>query len=106
MEDAMRLTPSDAEPGLWVNPNWQEGTPGMFAVVIGVSHYPHLADGEVPAPETFGLGQLRVSALTAFEVFRWLARDTVLRTAPWPNAGFSSRRLRRRRNTYPGSQSI
>jgi hypothetical protein len=73
MEDAMRLTPSDAEPGLWVNPDWQEGSPGMFAVVIGVSRYLHLAEGESPAPETFGLGQLRVSALTAFEVFRWLA---------------------------------
>jgi hypothetical protein len=69
----MRLEPSNAEPGLWVNLDCQAGEPGTFAVVIGVSRYAHLADGEAPARETYGLGQLKVSALTAFEVFRWLA---------------------------------
>ena len=86
----MRLTPSDAEPGLWVNPNWQEGTPGMFAVVIGVSHYLHLEGGETPADtldeawirEARRLGQLQVSALTAFEFFCWLRQHYRLDSAP------------------------
>jgi hypothetical protein len=55
-----------------VNPDWHEGEPGTFAVIIGSSAYKHLAEGDFPAAETFGLGQLRVSAFTAFEVFRWL----------------------------------
>ena len=71
----MRLEARDDEPGLWVNPHWQEGTPGAFAVVIGVSAYAHLEGGETPADETYGLGQLQVSALTAYRFFRWLADD-------------------------------
>ena len=70
----MSLEARTTEPGLWVNPAWQAGTPGTFAVIIGVSAYPHLAGGEAEVPETFGLGQLRVSALTAYEVFRWLSQ--------------------------------
>jgi hypothetical protein len=58
-----------------VNPDWQEGTPGAFAVVIGISTYLHLEGGEAPADETYGLGQLQVSALTAYRLFRWLAED-------------------------------
>ena len=42
----MSLEARTTEPGLWVNPAWQAGTPGTFAVVIGVSAYPHLAGGE------------------------------------------------------------
>jgi hypothetical protein len=71
----MSLEARTTEPGLWVNPAWQAGTPGTFAVIIGVSAYPHLAGGEAEVPETFGLGQLRVSALTAYEMFRWLGQD-------------------------------
>jgi hypothetical protein len=68
----MRIEPRTTEPGLWMNLDWHEGEPGTFAVIIGSSAYKHLAEGDAPAAETFGLGQLRVSALTAFEVFRWL----------------------------------
>lgn len=68
----MKLQPAAGEPGLWVNPTWQEGQPGAFAVVIGVSRYEHLEGGAAPVQEAYGLGQLAVSALTAFEVFRWL----------------------------------
>jgi hypothetical protein len=68
----VKLQPAAVEPGLWVNPAWQEGQPGAFAVVIGVSRYEHLEGGASPAQEAYGLGQLAVSALTAFEVFRWL----------------------------------
>ncbi len=67
----MTLEPSTQEPGAWINPAWQPGTPGTFAVVIGVSHYAHL-DG---SGASLGLGQLEVSALTAFRVFNWLVDD-------------------------------
>lgn len=68
----MPLAPDHSQPGLWRNPIWQPGTPGTFAVLIGCSVYPHLTGGSDPAPDTFGLGQLQVSALTAYEMFRWL----------------------------------
>lgn len=68
----MTLQPDPTTPGLWVNPQWQPGTPGTFAVVIGVSRYDHLAGGSNPAIETYGLGQLYVSALTAYRFFAWL----------------------------------
>jgi hypothetical protein len=68
-------------PGLWVNQDWKPGTPGTFAVIIGVSVYPHLKDGaamdaeagEKWIAEAQSLGQLNVSALTAFRLFDWLA---------------------------------
>ncbi len=79
----MNLQPDPATPGLWVNPAWQEGMPGSFAVIIGVSAYPHLDGGTEPAPdhgqewiaETRTLRQLFVSALTAKRFFDWLATD-------------------------------
>jgi uncharacterized caspase-like protein len=71
-----------ASPGLFVNPEWQEGQPGVFAVLIGVSRYDHLIGGVTPAPETYGLGQLAVSALTAFRLFRWLTEDFYLEGVP------------------------
>jgi hypothetical protein len=46
-------------------------------VVIGASKYKHLIDCEpasAKAPETYGLGQLEVSALTAWRVFEWLGK--------------------------------
>jgi hypothetical protein len=76
----MNLKPQTEEPGLWINRDWQEDTPGLFAVIIGVSRYPYLSPDETNtdsddfplSTETYGLGQLKVSALTALEVFRWL----------------------------------
>jgi hypothetical protein len=68
----MTLVANAAAPGRWINDAWQPGTPGLFAVVVGVSDYPHLADGQTAAPETYDLGQLSVSALTAWRVFEWL----------------------------------
>jgi hypothetical protein len=64
----MTLEPSKEEPGAWINPAWQKGSPGTFAVVIGVSRYTYL-DG---SDASLGLGQLEVSAITAFRVFNWL----------------------------------
>ena len=67
------LIPAADQPGLWLDPAWHEGMPGVYALIVGVSHYPHLDGGERPAPETHGLGQLAVSARTAAAVFRWLS---------------------------------
>ncbi len=54
--------------GAWVNDGWHRGIPGTFAVVIGVSAYRYL-DG---SPEKFRLGQLFVSATTAYGFLKWL----------------------------------
>ena len=40
-------------PGLWRDPEWKPGTPGMYALVVGASAYPHLNGGTKPAPDTF-----------------------------------------------------
>ncbi|KRR24087.1 hypothetical protein CQ14_15215 [Bradyrhizobium lablabi] len=80
----MKLVPQDdaAEgPGLWADPDWKPGLPGTFAVIIGVSRYRHLENGDLPTDpqgkpwikEARSLDQLHVSALTAFRIFRWLS---------------------------------
>lgn len=76
------LRRDESQPGLWVNQKWSPGTGGMFAVVIGVSSYSHLRGGRDQAPETYGLGQLAVSALTAFRVFEWLRDDYYIENCP------------------------
>lgn len=68
----MPLEPIAGEAGLWVNPACPAGGPAVHALIIGVSRYDHLEDGEAPAPATYGLKQLSVSALTAYRFFRWL----------------------------------
>ncbi len=55
-------------PGLWVDPQWSGRGPAAFALVIGVSKYDYLDETEA----TFNLGQLHVSALTAYRFFLWL----------------------------------
>jgi hypothetical protein len=67
-----RLQPVRGRPGEYVNPEWEPNEPGTFAVVIGVSAYRHLAGGEQPVAQNYGLGQLHVSAATAHRFFRWL----------------------------------
>jgi hypothetical protein len=69
------LKPDATRPGLWVNDAWTAGSPGTFAVIVGVSRYKNL-DG---SPACFGLGQLFVSAATALGFFSWL-EDRYLRT--------------------------
>ena len=64
----MNLIRDDANPALWVNDQWEQGSPGTFAVVIGVSRYRHLDF----SARSFGLGSLYCSALTAHYVFQWL----------------------------------
>jgi hypothetical protein len=71
----MTLIPLDTTPGLWQTPNWKPETPGLHALIVGVSNYPHLHGGSAQANETYGLGQLESSARTAAAVFEWLRRD-------------------------------
>lgn len=78
----MGLTSVQNSPGHFVGQQWREGMPGLFGVVVGVSRYDHLGGGVSPAPETFGLGQLSVSALTAYRMFEWLRDDYALEGCP------------------------
>jgi hypothetical protein len=79
----MKLVADNSQPGLLVNPDWQAGQPGTFAVIMGASRYRWLAGGgDNVAAETYGLGQLAVSALTAFEWFRWLTSVYSFAEAP------------------------
>ncbi|AGY59310.1 caspase family protein [Gloeobacter kilaueensis] len=50
-----------------------KGEPGFHALIVGISHYPHLPEGGgTPAPESFGMKQLSSTALSAFRFYRWL----------------------------------
>ncbi|KQP35247.1 caspase family protein [Pseudorhodoferax sp. Leaf274] len=71
----MALEPVAGTPGLWRDPQWQAGMPGLYALLAGVSAYPHLEGGSTPAPDAFGLGQLGASANTAASLFDWLRAD-------------------------------
>ena len=78
----MRLELRDPATGHWVDADWQGDSPGSHALVIGVSRYAHLNGGDAPARgndawirDCRGLGQLQVSALTAWRVFEWLGRE-------------------------------
>ena len=60
------------EPGLFRDAD-VDGQAATHAIVIGVSEYPHLKNGTGPVAQNhFGLGQLAVSALTAYRFFEWL----------------------------------
>lgn len=78
------LAPKHDSSGLFVNENWQPGTPGTFAVVIGVSDYPYLDGGSewTPGDESYSLGQLHVSAATAKAFFAWLTDGYSFPAAP------------------------
>lgn len=59
--------------GLWRDPDVPVGAPGVHAVIVGVSDYPHLDLGRGPkAAQTGAMGQLAVSASGAAQVFDWL----------------------------------
>lgn len=62
------LKQDSPDSALWVNPDWDGTGPGTFALVIGVSRYEFLNGSR----DSFSLGQLHVSALTAYRFFRWL----------------------------------
>jgi len=73
----MALEIVDGKPGLWRDPEWALGMPGVYALIIGASAYPHL-DKDNPEA-TYGLGQLVSSANTAAALFEWLRDDFRLR---------------------------
>jgi len=62
-------------PGLWRDPLWAPEMPGLYALVVGASHYPYFKDGGPAATDSFDMGQLVSSAGTAAETFEWL-RDS------------------------------
>jgi hypothetical protein len=41
------------------------GEPGFHALVVGVSHYPHM-------PKQYGMRQLTAPAMTAYRIYKWL----------------------------------
>lgn len=50
-----------------------EGKPGIHALIVGISDYPHLPkDNEPDTPSSFGARNLTSAALTAYEVCKWL----------------------------------
>jgi len=79
----VELAPEGSQPGLWVNRNWQPGTAGIFAVVIGVSDYEHLPDpNDENVRKPYGLTKLAVSALTALRIFEWLRNECFIPGCP------------------------
>src|SRR5205823_5326133 len=50
------------------------GKPGLHALIVGVSGYPHLPVPGAGAPpaEAFGMYQLSSTSLAAYRVYRWL----------------------------------
>jgi Caspase domain len=85
----MSLVASVTTRGLWEDPAWDGTRPGTLAVVIGVSRYEGFDGGStsVQSREPWindmrSLGQLRVSALTAWRAFQWLHKDYRLDDAP------------------------
>ena len=79
------LTPIPNKPGTWQNPNWTAGSPGLFALVIGVSDYKHLDPTD---PTTLNMGKLAVSALTAYAFFEWLDSSYMLDGVPLAKCWF------------------
>lgn len=71
------LKQDSQQPALWINPEWDGTGPGTFALIIGASNYAHLDGSE----NSYGLGQLHVSALTAYRFFVWL-RDRYRHRTP------------------------
>jgi hypothetical protein len=50
-----------------------QGEKGLHALIVGVSHYPHLpGGGGTPATNNYGMQQLSSTALSAFKMYRWL----------------------------------
>jgi Caspase domain len=60
----------------------REGKPGLHALIIGVSDYPHLPrepvsieSGKKPEAPDFGLRPLASTSLAAFEMYKWLLKN-------------------------------
>jgi hypothetical protein len=68
----MTLVPDPDQAGRWNSVD--RSNAGVHALIIGISEYSYLSGGSASklASDTGGMGQLRVSALTAAKVFHWL----------------------------------
>lgn len=59
----------------------QEGKPGLHALIVGVSAYPHLPGGtDTTTPDSHNMQQLSSTARTAYMMYRWLvdSKDRLL----------------------------
>ncbi|MEV0788651.1 caspase family protein [Kribbella sp. NPDC050459] len=56
---------------------------GLYALIIGVSAYPHLDGGTAPARRTYRMGQLSAAALTAHRIADWLEEADGRLAAPY-----------------------
>ena len=75
--------PDSDNPLVFVNNELQEGGKGLHALIVGVSHYPHLPDGGgTPAEKSYGMGQLSSTSLTAYKMYRWLLENKDLLPVP------------------------
>src|SRR2546430_7843509 len=53
------------------------GRPGLHALLVGISDYPHLpGGGACQAADSYGMRQLSASAATAYGVDSWLTAPT------------------------------
>jgi hypothetical protein len=93
----MTLAPVEEKRGVWRDIDYPIGTPGVHALIAGVSDYPYLAGGSRPTLNSMGMRQLVVSASAAAQIFGWLrqAKRMASRTvitcrlllAPGPSIG-------------------
>jgi hypothetical protein len=56
--------------------------PGLHVLLVGISAYPFLVDGEQEQPDTYGLGQLDSAARTAGDLAAWLLDPPI--DLAWP----------------------
>ena len=81
MPGHLRPDTDASEEGVWRSADGH--TEGVHALIAGISFYPHLAKGTVPADDVpSAFGQLAVSAKTAARMFDWLNRSGRLGGAP------------------------
>ncbi|MGJ4948188.1 caspase family protein [Bradyrhizobium sp. HKCCYLS20291] len=68
--------------GLWTAVD--KPSSGTHALIVGISDYPYLSGGSAPqrAPNSGGLGQLALSAVTAARVFDWFRDAARVAGAP------------------------
>jgi TCP-1/cpn60 chaperonin family/Caspase domain len=78
----MTLEPVKERCGVWRENDYPVKTPGVHALIAGISDYPHLAGGSYPAPNPMGMGQLVVSATGAAQIFDWLRKAKRLARRP------------------------
>lgn len=70
------LKPDSTAAGHWIDDARAPGSPGLFAVIIGISEYPFLRQGQsFHIDHDFELGQLGCAAITSRLLFEWLREE-------------------------------